>query len=62
MKKFAHYAALASVGAEWAITLVPFFLSWFLCAIYRSILNGWSMSGAQGEVKAATLRQLWGGK
>lgn len=60
MKKLASIAAVVLIAIEWALTIIPFTLSWWLCSVYRSVLAGWQVSGAKSEEKHAALKSLWG--
>lgn len=60
MKRFAHIASLTLIVVEGVITAIPFLLSWWVCATYRSILAGWAVSGMESIEKKAAVRQLLG--
>lgn len=60
MKKFATITSLVLVVIEGAVSAVPFLLSWWLCAVYRAVLTGWSVSGMESAEKRSALRQLLG--
>lgn len=60
MKKFATAASLVLVVIEGAVSMIPFLLSWWVCAVYRAILSGWAVSGMVSTEKRSALQELLG--
>ena len=61
MTRLTKAAAVALVVVE-GIVSVPFLLiSWWLCAVYRSVLLGWVVSGMESAQKRTALLELLGG-
>ena len=48
------------VVVEAVLTAIPFLLSWWLCAVYRSVLAGWTVSGLEYAEKRKALHQMIG--
>jgi len=45
---------------EALVSFVPFLASWLLCAVYRSVLLGWTVSGMDAHDKRKALNDLTG--
>ena len=60
MKKFATIASLVLVVIEGLVSAIPLLLSWWVCAVYRAVLLGWTISGmlSTEEARRAT-RDVW---